>query len=603
MEKLAEILQAIGYLAVLIQPLLPLYLHLILSALFPIYAGAHASLTRPVSAAKPPKRKRRDGGEDEPDEPEQKMEGMSPSDAIMLPLFAGTTLASLYYLIKWLEDPAILNKILNWYFSIFGVLALARLMTDTVGTATSFVFPKMYTSNNQVYTVMPKQRKAKSSSPQPDTRDSPLPGPLASIPLPGVIKVLLWKTRELPSKKLQIHVLVRNFVHAKFRVGPQGYISFIIALLAQIYFNLIDKSWWLTNALGFSLAYSALQLISPTTSWTGTLILFALFVYDIYFVFFTPLMVTVATQLDIPAKLVFPRPSGPGEDPAKRSFSMLGLGDIVLPGMMIGFALRFDLYLFYLRKQTRREVEKPTKNDPTVSAGSSDEKAANEVMEKDKWYPAVGGWGEKFWSSRKAIVTSEQFHGTIFPKTYFHASLVGYVTGLLVTLGVMQIFGHAQPALLYLVPGVLGALWGTALIKGDVKTLWAFSEADEEDEDASEKEKSENAEHKVGDWEWSDWKSIFFSSAAKTSEKHPKNRALGDAKSEAKSDEEKESGKITPEGDESKTNSSNDGKASSDLCRDRKSELVLFSINLPNTDAASSSGSTEPEQTNEEAEQ
>ena len=35
---------------------------------------------------------------------------------------------------------------------------------------------------------------------------------------------------------------------------------------------------------------------------------------------------------------------------------------------------------------------------------------------------------------------------------------------MLFMLGVMQVYGHTQPALLYLVPGTLGMLWDTALI-------------------------------------------------------------------------------------------------------------------------------------------
>ena len=34
--------------------------------------------------------------------------------------------------------------------------------------------------------------------------------------------------------------------------------------------------------------------------------------------------------------------------------------------------------------------------------------------------------------------------------------------------------------------GVLGALWGTALIKGDIKSLWNYDEAEEEKEKGTE---------------------------------------------------------------------------------------------------------------------
>lgn len=35
-------------------------------------------------------------------------------------------------------------------------------------------------------------------------------------------------------------------------------------------------------------------------------------------------------------------------------------------------------------------------------------------------------------------------------KAYFYGRLVGYILGLVVTMGVMHVFGKAQPALLYL---------------------------------------------------------------------------------------------------------------------------------------------------------
>jgi len=104
-----------GYKAYEERELIQMYIHLLLAALFPIYIGSHASLRRPPSAAAPEKSKVEEG--DDELEPEPIVEGLSPSDAIMFPVFAGITLAGLYFIIKWLEDPRLLNKILTWYFS------------------------------------------------------------------------------------------------------------------------------------------------------------------------------------------------------------------------------------------------------------------------------------------------------------------------------------------------------------------------------------------------------------------------------------------------------------------------------------------------------
>jgi minor histocompatibility antigen H13 len=151
---------------------------------------------------------------------------------------------------------------------------------------------------------------------------------------------------------------------------------------------------------------------------------------------------------------------------------MLGLGDVVFPGIMIGLALRFDLFLFYLRRQ---------KHKP------SPEKEGKVIVEKPKYFSLAGRWSDHFWThslfGRPLFSTPEDKPEPpfTFPKTYFKASIVGYVVGMLATLGVMHVWGHAQPALLYLVPTVLGSLWLTAWVKGELSLMWNFSEAIEEE--------------------------------------------------------------------------------------------------------------------------
>ena len=421
MESLASILQAIGYYSVTCYPSLAVYPHLLVSAVLPIYAGAHASLSRPSSAAQAPI-KDGDDHHDEPEEQRRRAAGLDPMDALLLPLMSGLVLTSLYLLIKWVDDPAVLSKFLNWYCAIIGVWSVTLMIRDTMSVSTSFVYPQIGDKDGR-----------ESRQILPPSATQPL---LSAPPLSTRISNAMRNLRTLPSQRLDVRIYIHNLMQARFKIGLQDITSLFLALATLIYFNFIAKPWWLTNIIGFAFAYSTLEIMSPTTSCTGTLLLSALFVYDIYFVFFTPLMVTVATQLDIPAKLIFPRPSRPFENPSKQAFSMLGLGDVVLPGMMIGFALRFDLYLFYLRQQTRRSM-----------------KDSESEVTKATWHPATGGWGERFWSSRDELLKSKRFQGVLFPKIYFHASLIGYVLGMLCTFGVMEVYRHAQPALLYLVPG------------------------------------------------------------------------------------------------------------------------------------------------------
>jgi minor histocompatibility antigen H13 len=279
---------------VLVKPMVPTYLHLLASALFPIYAGAHASLSRPTSAAKPKKKTTAsvdpDESSDEEDEEEYKMEGLSPSDAVIMPLFAGVTLAGLYFLITWLKDPAILNKLLNAYFAIFGVFSVARLITDSLDIGHSIIFPRRHALDGALYHVHGAEKKAVPVS--GDTRGkvpltTPLPGFLARIPLPRSIQEWLWSDRAMPGKKWTVRMYLHRIFAGKVGIGAHGLAGSILATCAVLYFNLVDKPWYLTNLMGFGFSYGALQLMSPTTFATGSLILGALFFYDIYFVFFT----------------------------------------------------------------------------------------------------------------------------------------------------------------------------------------------------------------------------------------------------------------------------------------------------------------------------
>ncbi|KAK4868908.1 hypothetical protein LT330_006517 [Penicillium expansum] len=524
-----------------LRPLLPTYGHLIVSALFPIWIGAHASLTRPSSAAKPPK-KNTDKDKDEYDTddeeghgPLQKMEGLEPSDALMFPLTAGLTLGGLYLVIKWLEDPAILNKILSFYFSQMGLFFAFAFLKDVSLMIRSFVFPRYYRQGGQLWKAKHSERLFMTSEDHPaksqSIRDSPLPGILGRVPLPGMVRGLLWKFRNVSYQRLKVRAHIRGLFDFECLVGLLDIISGISALSAVGYFAFVANPWWLTNFLGFCFCYGTLQFMSPSTFWTGTLIMGSLFFYDIYFVFFTPLMVTVATKLDVPIKLLFPRPPTSRDAPGSVPLAMLGLGDIVIPGMMIGLALRFDLFLYYQQKGA--QMARP--------------KGPDQATIKPEYQSATGAWGERFWApSVKPLQPELQppYHDARhFPKIYFKASIFGYIVGMVTTLLAMQYSNHAQPALLYLVPGVLISLWGTALIRGEIDTMWDFSDAEEVE--IEEEEKEDEAEDKSSQNQKSLFMRIFsgdYLRASKdentTQDKNLKQEKIDDSKSKKKSSEE-----------------------------------------------------------------
>lgn len=61
-------------------------------------------------------------------------------------------------------------------------------------------------------------------------------------------------------------------------------------------------------------------------------------------------------------------------------------------------------------------------------------------------------------------------------KSYFTACNIGYLIAIICTIVVMLVFDHGQPALLYLVPGCILSVVGTALVKGEFNIMWHFSE-------------------------------------------------------------------------------------------------------------------------------
>ena len=473
------------------KPMIPLYIHLIISALFPIVTGSFASLSRPSTAAKPSKKTKKleDGDEDEEDEDEveQKMEGLSPRDAIVLPITAGAVLGGLYWLIKqYGADP--INLILGWYFSGVGIFSVGKILNDAAALTLSVLFPAYFAHKGKLYKVDGKERKAAADGVDHESRASPLPGVMGLVPLPRVFNDYLWTLRSAPTQKYSFVAYIKGVLDVNGPVTLLNVAAGIASLAAISYNHFIDKPWWLTNLQGFAVSYTALQVMSPTTFATGSLILTGLFFYDIWAVFFTPLMVTVAKNLDQPIKLLFPRPDQPGAEgePPVKSYSMLGLGDIVLPGLMIGLALRFDLHMYYLKKQK-------------VAAKLAKGSEKGEDVVKAEYHNVTGLWGSRMWTFGLGNSSlPQQLITAAFPKPYFIASLVGYVIGMMATLLVMSIWQHAQPALLYLVPGVLISIWSTALVRGEVKQMWAYTEevTGEAAEDDAEKTKQSGDEDK-----------------------------------------------------------------------------------------------------------
>lgn len=183
-------------------------------------------------------------------------------------------------------------------------------------------------------------------------------------------------------------------------------------------------------------------------------------------------MITVATKLDVPIKLTFQ---------AAARKSMLGLGDIVIPGMVIAWALRLDLWIHYLAKVKYEPAELTVVEKDAASEQVVARSATKHRQVKARYVDVKGKWGDALWARGALFLwrprqLPAELGGAAFGKTYFYAAMTGYAIGMMCTLAMLLVFDQGQPALLYLVPGVLGSLVVTALARGEMSKVWAYTE-------------------------------------------------------------------------------------------------------------------------------
>lgn len=105
---------------------------------------------------------------------------------------------------------------------------------------------------------------------------------------------------------------------------------------------ILKKHWLANDLLGMAFAVNGVELLHLNNVVTGCILLGGLFFYDIFWVFGTDVMVTVAKSFEAPIKLVFPQDLLENGPMGATNFAMLGLGDIVIPGIFIALLLRYD---------------------------------------------------------------------------------------------------------------------------------------------------------------------------------------------------------------------------------------------------------------------
>ena len=317
-------------------------------------------------------------------DPDVGRETLKQEDAYQFPLLGSLSLFSLYLAFKFLGKDLV-NLLIGAYFGLIGVGALTMTLVPFVAA----VMPHSFNTN-----IMGWKKKVEHKLPS-----WILPSPL----------------------DLGLEFTATDLIS-----------FFIAAVVVAFYFN--GKHWALNNVLGICFCLQGIERFSLGTYKIAAILLCGLFLYDIFWVFGTDVMVTVAKNLDGPIKILFPRSLVPNAETGRLDLSLLGLGDIVIPGFFLALLLRFDAHI----------ADMPT---------------------------------------RKVNIHAN------FPKPYFHSALIAYFLGLVTTLVAMIQFNAAQPALLYLVPACLGSSFACAIIRGEVKELLDYSEEEEEEEETNEEEK------------------------------------------------------------------------------------------------------------------
>lgn len=298
------------------------------------------------------------------DRDQSEKERISTKDATLFPVFGSFFLISFFLLFRFLPREY-LNYLITGYFSFFGCLCLTNLIRKSCS------FSKRLSD---------------------------------------------W----LRCQFSEFHFLLKNCDEKALVDIRFSWFDISIVLLCTAFTGhyAITKHWVANNLFALGFATTAITTITLETFKSGLVMLGGLFIYDVFWVFGTNVMVTVAKGLEAPIKLLWPK--SVWHRSAASDFGMLGVGDVVVPGLFLALCLRFDA-----KKQPKRS--------------------------EDSSLPAR--------------------------MPYFTSALVAYMVGLLVTFWVMNRFKAAQPALLYLSPACSFTALATAAIRGELREFWEFSAA------------------------------------------------------------------------------------------------------------------------------
>uniref|UniRef100_A0A8C5I955 PA domain-containing protein n=1 Tax=Gouania willdenowi TaxID=441366 RepID=A0A8C5I955_GOUWI len=136
-----------------------------------------------------------------------------------------------------------------------------------------------------------------------------------------------------------------------------------IAVVWAVYRNEDRWIWILQDLLGIAFCLNFLKTISLSNFKICVILLSLLLIYDVFFVFITPfftkngvsIMVQVALGPDasgekLPVVMRVPRFSALTQNLCGLQFSILGYGDIIVPGLLVAYCSRFDVWINSTKK-------------------------------------------------------------------------------------------------------------------------------------------------------------------------------------------------------------------------------------------------------------
>ena len=249
-------------------------------------------------------------------------EAISLKKAILAPIIAGFSIAVLYFCISFLHLQ--ISSIYQFLSTIFAAIAAKDFFA-------ALVLPKDYKEIQNLVMKLPSSTLTTNEISQEVTENDDLHKEEISSFAP---------MKESP--KYQIDEKIVSTLNKAQVVGYCGAGLFSSMYLFGGFFDGFgnNASLFGGNLVVCTLGITAISAIPISSYLAGACFLMGLFFYDSIAVFGTKAMITVATKIDGPIKLLFPNQNPSAEYP----YSILGLGDLVIPGLFVALLGLVDQY-------------------------------------------------------------------------------------------------------------------------------------------------------------------------------------------------------------------------------------------------------------------